>query len=111
MKSFFLRIWQWVKNPFLTSTVLFVAWMIFFDSNSYVNRRAQVNQLEELEARESLYKDGIEELGEELQAIDDDPEQLEKFAREKFFYKEKGEDIFVLEEKKEEEEDVEEPLP
>jgi cell division protein FtsB len=93
------HVWKFVKNPFLTSTVVFSVWMVFFDSNSYFDRQAQLDQLRELENQQDFYKEEIERISDELQSIDDDPEELEKFAREKFFFKEQGEDIFVLEEK------------
>ncbi len=97
MKSRLLQIWKVVSNPFLLATVLFIGWMLFFDSNSYVQRSKQNERLKDLENSKALYESEILRLGEELKSIEEDPEQLEKFAREKFFYKEQGEDIFILE--------------
>lgn len=97
MNSFFLRIWKLIKNPFFSTAVVFVIWMLFFDSNSYLQRKKQNNRFEALEGRSQFYQDEILRLEDELRSIEEDPEELEKFAREKFFYKEKGEDIFILE--------------
>jgi cell division protein DivIC len=67
--------------------------------NSYANRKRQLAQEKELQEQLQFYEKEISRLTEELQEIHQDPEELEKFAREQYFYKEKGEEIFVLENK------------
>jgi cell division protein FtsB len=45
------------------------------------------------------YQEEIKSLEEEMKELSSDPEQLEKFVREKYLFKKRGEDIFLIEEK------------
>lgn len=79
--------------------VIFFVWIIFFDSNSYVNQQKQKAHSKELQEHKEYYEKEIVKLKESQQHIQKDPEQLEKYAREKYKYKKKGEDIYVIEKK------------
>ena len=96
MKVFGIRILRFISNPFLIITLLFVILMIFFDSNSYLQLKKRRQQIQSLNEEKEFYRQEILELGEELESIDKDPEQLEKFAREKYFMKRDNEDVFII---------------
>ncbi|MEN7550840.1 septum formation initiator family protein [Rapidithrix thailandica] len=86
-----------IKNFYFLIGVSFLVWMIFFDSNSLTNQRKLDKSIEELESEKAFYQQGIEEMHKNLKELNSDPSELEKFAREKYLFKKKGEKIYLLE--------------
>lgn len=83
-------------------TVAFVIWMLFFDGVNYLNHQQKAKEkYKALEEQKEFYETEIVKLKENTKAMEEDPEALEKFARENYMYKKKGEEIFVIKNKKE----------
>jgi cell division protein DivIC len=93
-----------VKHPFLkflgnryVLVIIFVSvWMIFLDNYSYFEKGILEKKIEELEKNKQYYlnekrKDsiGVKELN--------NPDQIEKYAREKYYMKRENEDIYIIE--------------
>ncbi len=74
----------------------FAIWMVFFDTNSLLIHKELDREIEKLEKKKAFLK---EEIKKDQQIIDklSDPEELEKFAREKYFLKKKNEEIYLIE--------------
>lgn len=74
----------------------FIIWMLFFDENSFLTHREINKEIDKLESTTKYYK---EEIDNDKKMIDDlnDPESLEKFAREKYKMKRENEEIFIIE--------------
>jgi cell division protein FtsB len=72
--------------------------MLFFDRNSWIIQRELNQQIEKLEDRKEFYKKEISNDRKALNEINNNPEMLEKYARERFFMKKKNEDIFIIKE-------------
>ena len=89
---------KFIKSPYLIITVLFGIWISFFDGNSYISQNKQKEQLKALQEQEGFYDREILLLGNNIRSIERDPEQLEKYARENYQYKKKGEQIFLVKE-------------
>jgi len=80
----------------LVILLAFIIWMLFFDENSFFTHREINKEIEKLESTTKYYK---EEIGKDKKMIDDlnNPESLEKFAREKYKMKKENEEIFIIE--------------
>lgn len=91
--------WRILTNPILIMTVLFAVWIVFFDSNGYFSEKRQKRKAEALKEQAEFYEDGVEKMKSNIKSIEEDPEELEKFARENYMYKKKGEVIYLVEEK------------
>ncbi len=70
--------------------------MGFFDENSFINQRELDNEIDKLENANEYYKKQIDE---DQNIIDNlnDPDSLEKYAREEYKMKRENEDIFIIE--------------
>jgi cell division protein FtsB len=74
--------------------------MLFIDTNSWLIHRDLSNKIEKLEERKEFYKNEISNDRKTLDEINNNPEMLEKYARERFYMKKKKEDIFIIKEEK-----------
>ena len=76
--------------------LLFVVWMLFFDTNSYLIHRELDKDINALEDNAEFYKGEIENDKSFIQKMEDSNE-MEKFAREKYYLKKENEDIYIIE--------------
>lgn len=88
-----------LKNKYIIASVIFAAWMIFFDHNDFFLQRARATELSDLEESKAYYRDQIEKTLKELNNIEGNPLSLEKIAREKYLMKKDNEDLFIIAEK------------
>jgi len=84
-----------LKSPFILIGLLFVLWMLFFDSNSYLKHNRLSNDINQLQKDKKHY---LEEIKKDSIATKEltSPEGLEKYAREKYHMKKENEDIFLI---------------
>lgn len=85
-----------IGNKYFIILVLFIVWMMFFDENSYLNHRELDKEIEKLEGANKYYKDQIEADSKIISNLND-PDSLEKYAREEYKMKKKDEDIYLIE--------------
>jgi cell division protein DivIC len=84
-----------LKSPFVVLGFLFVLWMLFFDSNSYLNHRRLSKTTDQLEKDQIHYREEIRKDSIALEELSS-PEGLEKYAREKYHMKKENEEIFLI---------------
>ncbi|QCR23431.1 septum formation initiator family protein [Pontibacter sp. SGAir0037] len=89
------------RSFYFITTVLFLVWMLFFDSNDFVTQYHMSKQLSDLEDDKEYYQDLINEVQKDRKELMSNPELLEKFAREKYLMKRPTEDVFIIVPKKE----------
>jgi cell division protein FtsB len=70
--------------------------MLFFDTNSYLIHQELNDDIKKLENIKAVYKDEIDEDKLFIEKMKDSNE-LEKFAREKYYLKKENEDIYIIE--------------
>jgi len=87
---------KFLKNSYAIIIIIFVIWMIFFDSNSILVHNELNNDINDLNNQKEYYKNEIERDNIELNQIKTDS-GLEKYAREKLFMKRDNEEIFIIE--------------
>ena len=97
-KTALYRFFALFKNIYFLTGVFFIVWMAFFDSNNLLANLELNQKREELLQREAFYQEEIEKLKTGIEEINNDPRQIEKLAREKYLFKKKGEDVYVIEE-------------
>lgn len=90
------RVFKIVSNKYVIILVLFVVWMGFFDENSFMNHRELDEEIDKLEDANDYYKKQIDV---DQKVIDNlnDPDSLEKYAREEYKMKKENEDIYIIE--------------
>jgi cell division protein DivIC len=83
-------------STYILILIMFSVWMIFFDTNSYFIQKELDDEIEALEGNKEFYKSEIEKDKVFLNKMEDSNE-MEKYAREKYYLKKEGEDIFIIE--------------
>lgn len=90
----------WIKrltNRYALVGIAFAIWMLFLDANSFMVHRELDQELDRMEENIEYYEKELEVIREQLQALESDPEKLEKFAREAFYMHREGEEIYLIE--------------
>lgn len=68
----------------------------FIDDNSFMHRFDRRSRMSQLSSEIEAYKAQYEEADRCLREMDENPKAIEKMARERYFMKRPGEDIFVI---------------
>ena len=84
------------KNFYFIVGVLFLLWLLFFDSNDLFTQQKLSDENEELESSKEFYEDKILEVKNDREALLTDDEQLEKLAREKYLMQKDSEDVYII---------------
>jgi hypothetical protein len=83
-------------NKFFLTTVAFVVWMVFFDSNNLLTRNHLQEKLDGLNLEKQFYLQEIKKDSILTAQLMNDTTQLEKFARERYLMKRDKEDLFLV---------------
>jgi cell division protein FtsB len=83
-------------NRYVIVLVFFAAWMLFLDNTSYMEHRVLNKQLDELEDNKKYYQEEIKKDEENIKLLKN-PDQIEKYAREKYYMKRDSEDVYIIE--------------
>lgn len=83
-------------NRYVIVLVFFTVWMLFLDNTSYLEHRVLNKQLDALEDNKSYYKEEIKKDEANIKLLKN-PDQIEKYAREKYYMKRDSEDIYIIE--------------
>ncbi|PSR54438.1 septum formation initiator [Adhaeribacter arboris] len=87
---------RFIRSFYFISTVTFLIWMVFFDSNDFMTQYQMSKKLNDLEADKEYYVQKIAEVQKDRTELMSNPELLEKYAREKYYMKRPGEEVFIL---------------
>ena len=84
------------KTAYVTIATVFLFWMLFLDSHSWLTHRELNEEIEQLEARK---KDLQQIINQDNSAINqlENLDSLETYARENYGHKRKDETIFIVE--------------
>lgn len=94
--SFLKKLIRIVLNKYLLTTVAFIVWMVFFDSNNLITRNKLQQKLDGLNQEKQFYLQEIRKDSTLAKQLIDDTLQLEKYARERFLMKRANEDIYLV---------------
>lgn len=84
-----------LKNKYLLTLLVFLIWVAFFDGNNLIRQFKLYNELKETRYKEKNLQLQITETKNALKQLYNNTE-LEKFAREQYYFKKHNEDIFII---------------
>ena len=94
-----MTIWEYVrKHKYMITVVGFLVIIVFLDDNSLIQRDKQRQEIKSLTAEIEKYRKQFEEDTEKLKELNENPDAMEKIAREKYMIKKTNEDVFIFEE-------------
>jgi len=87
---------KYLLNRYVLILIGFAVWMYFFDDNSIRIHQELENDIKKLETSIDFYK---KEIKKDTKIIEDydNPQKLERFARETYQMKKDNEDIYIVE--------------
>ncbi|WP_160131555.1 FtsB family cell division protein [Kordia antarctica] len=86
-----------LKNIYIIISAIFILWMLFLDANSWFSTHGELNrQIELLEKQKENLQLEITKDRENIKKFSS-MEELEKFARERYFMKKENEEIYIIE--------------
>jgi cell division protein DivIC len=85
-----------VSNKYLLISLLFGVWMLFLDNYSYMDQRQLNKQINELQDNKKYYQEEIKKDNQSVKLLKNQ-DQVEKYAREKYYMKRENEDIYIVE--------------
>lgn len=93
-----VRLPSFLKNKYLIALLVVLGWLMFFDKNNIVQQWRLQRQLNELRRDKEYYLQEILNDSTALRKLQDDPEALERYARETYLMKKENEDIYIIDE-------------
>jgi cell division protein DivIC len=87
---------KFLSNKYVWVLLFFCTWMLFLDNYSYFDHRVLNNEIEELEDNKKYYEDEIRKDKQAIKLLQNE-DQVEKYAREKYYMKKDSEDIYIVE--------------
>lgn len=88
----------WLRNKYFLSFTGFLVWMLFFDRNDMISQHHRTREYQDLLQSKQHYIDQITGVETELDQLKNNPNTLEKYAREKYYMKRDNEELFLLSE-------------
>jgi hypothetical protein len=87
---------KFMSNKYVLVLTVFIVWMLFLDSNSWLIHRELNQEIDEIKANKLYYQKEIQSDKRILNELEDSIE-IERFARETYFMKRPNEDIYIIE--------------
>ena len=94
------------RHKYLVVIFFIVLIVGFIDDNSFMHRFDRRSRMGQLRNEIEAYKEQYETADRQLREMDSDPKSIEKMARERYYMKRPGEDVFVIRDSEEEASDV-----
>ena len=85
-----------VSNVYILISVVFFIWIFFIDSNSILVNIKLNKEIRELKERKDILENQIQ-MDKKIISNLQNPDSLEKYAREKLYMKKENEEIFIIE--------------
>ncbi len=85
-----------LKNRYAYVGLAFVIWMVFLDQNNLFQQYKSYKELKKMEQKEAYLDSEIVKNKEIVQKLTDSQEELEKYARERYWMKKENEDLFII---------------
>ena len=87
---------SFVKNKYFIAFMAVLVWLLFFDKNNFMQQVRMQRQLNEFRRDRQYYREEILRDSMAIRELRDNPEALERYAREQYLMKKEGEDIFII---------------
>ncbi|HIA35413.1 MAG TPA: septum formation initiator family protein [Flavobacteriales bacterium] len=96
MKKYLKNLFSYLKNKYVLTVLAFLVWMMFFDRNDVFMQFSQRSKLSQMQQDKLYFKEEIEKNQKTMDDLMNNPEKLERFAREKYLMKKDDEDVYVI---------------
>jgi cell division protein FtsB len=87
---------KYINNRYFYTGLAFVLWMVFFDRENIREQLKLSRNINELQDQKAFYQEEIKSNTEAINVLEHDTILLEKYARETYYMKKDGEEVFVL---------------
>jgi len=84
------------RNKYVLTIIIFLIWILLFDSNNLISRYKDMIALHNLKIDREYYIKRIESDRQKLHELKTDNHNLEKFAREQYRMKKPDEDLYII---------------
>lgn len=85
-----------LRNKYILASLIFLLWILFFDSNNLIARYKELRNLNKLRADMEYYRKKTEDDARKLHELKTDNLNLEKYAREQYRMKKPDEDLYII---------------
>ena len=103
IKDLYQKLPALFRNKYLITFVVFLVWIFFIDKFDIITQIKMNKEFKQLKQQQEFYKEEIEKDSTKIYNLNNNPEEQERFARERFLMKKENEDLFIIREKKENE--------
>ncbi len=90
------KYFKFFTNLYVITSLLFLFWMLFMDTNSMIFHKELNNEIRDLTEQRNKLKIEIEKDKKLIKDLND-IDNYEKFARENFYMKKDDEEIYIIE--------------
>ncbi len=87
---------KYFVNKYFVTIFLFLVWMVFFDSTSFLVINELNGEVNKYENQLAYYQTEYEKNDQFYKKLMNNKDEKEKFARENYFMKKPNEEIFIL---------------
>jgi len=84
------------RNKYILTIIIFIIWLVLFDSNNLISRYKELKELHKLKKDKEYFSKRIETDRKKLHELKTDNDNLEKFAREQYRMKQPDEDLYII---------------
>ena len=95
-KSFIVYILQFFKNKYLITIFLFTIWILLIDEYNLIKKKSIIEKTNYLEQRKEYLINEIKNDSINKVLLENNINEQERIAREKYLMKKDNEDIFIL---------------
>ena len=92
-----------LRNKYLITFVFFLIWVFFIDTFDILTQIKMQKELNQLKRQEEFYRNEIAKDSIMIYNLNNNSEEQERYARERFLMKKENEDLFIIREKKKDE--------
>jgi len=87
-----------LKNKYLLVLLFAAIWIVLIDNYNIRAQFRMKDRIEQLERDRAHYQSKIDALDFEREKLFNDPEEMERYARENYFMKRPSEEVFIVSE-------------
>lgn len=95
-KSFFSYLIKLTLNKYIITIFLFSIWMLFIDEYNLINKKSIKDKINYLEKRKKHLSNEIKNDSIKKVLLENDVNEQERIAREKYLMKKDNEDLFII---------------
>lgn len=93
------KVFHFLFNKYTLTGAAFVVWMTLFDQNDWMTQKGTKKQLQDVKDNIKFLTAKTEEMEGDLKLLQNDPDRLERYAREHYRMKKDNEDLYIIERK------------